>query len=205
MRCVCATAVLSMILACGCSQGKPLFNGQDLSGWVEIGSTGAWSVEEGILKCSGRKEGYAWLSTDQQYGDFELTCDWRIEPAVNAGIFCRAPSREGRTSQKGFEIQIKDDRKDKDLTDVTGAVFSRIPAAGRFSKPIGEWNYYKITCIGRHLSIELNGHLVSDTNIDMVKPSTDWAMDKVPNQGYIGLQNHGDPVEFRNIRIREIR
>ncbi|MHC4444626.1 MAG: 3-keto-disaccharide hydrolase, partial [Planctomycetota bacterium] len=167
MRSFYASVVFSVLLACGCS--KPLFNGRDLSGWVEIGSRGAWSVEEGILKCSGQKKGYAWLSTDGQYSDFELVCDWRIEPEANAGIFCRAPSREGRTSQKGFEVQIKDDRQDPDFSDVTGAVFSRIPAAGKFSKPPGEWNRLKITCVGRRLCIELNGKLISDTDMDTVK------------------------------------
>jgi len=197
--------LFGVILVCGCSQGWPLFNGRDLSGWFEIGSTGSWSAEDGILKCNGQKEGYAWLSTDRTYGDFELTCQWRIEPEANAGIFCRAPGRKGRTSQKGFEVQIKDDRKDPDFTDVSGAVFSRIPAAGKFARPIGEWNDFKIVCIGRRLRIELNGKLVSDTDIDTVKPGTDWAMTNVPNEGYIGLQNHGDPVELRNIRICEIR
>ena len=112
-----------------------LFNGNDLTGWVEIGSDGAWSVQEGILRCNGRKTGYAWLSTDRKFGDFELALEWRIEPGTNAGIFLLAPDREGRTSQKGCEVQIKDDREDPDLSDVSGAVFKRIPAAGKFAKP----------------------------------------------------------------------
>ncbi|MHC4073706.1 MAG: family 16 glycoside hydrolase [Planctomycetota bacterium] len=47
--------------------------------------------------------------------------------------------------------------------------------------------------------------MISDTDIDTVKPGTEWAMDKIPDAGYIGLQNHGDPIEFRKIRVREIR
>lgn len=205
MKWMCAAAVLGAVAACGCTADTPLFNGKDLTGWVEVGSAGSWSVRDGVLRCSGRKDDYAWLSTDRKYGDFSLTLDWRIEPGVNAGIFLRAPDRKGRTSLKGFEVQMKEDRADADLTDVSGAVFRRIHAAGRFSKPPGQWNHYRITCAGRQLRIELNGQVVSDTDMDTVEPlDKDPPMRDVPDQGYIGLQNHGDPVEFRNVRIREI-
>jgi len=207
MKTIYIPAILGIFLACGCSQSKSLFNGRDLTGWVEIGSENAWYVDNGILKCTGEKQGYAWLSTDRKYGDFVLECDWRIQPEGNAGIFLRAPSRQGRTSMLGFEVQMKDDRQDKDLTDVSGAVFRRIHASGKYAKPPGQWNHYKLTCRGRYLRIELNGRLVSSTeNIDTVKPlgKNDPLMKDVPDKGYIGLQNHGDPVEFRNIKILEL-
>ncbi len=195
------------VLTCtGCQTGTPLFNGKDLTGWIEVGSKGSWSVSDGALKCSGRKDDYAWLSTQRCYGDFELTLEWKVGPEGNTGVFCRAPDRLGRTSMKGFEVQARDDGKDKDLTDVSGAVFSRISAAERYSKPVGEWNAMKIVCRGRHLCVELNGHVTVDAEIDHVpaKPN-DPPMSAVPNEGYIGLQNHGSPAEFRNVHIREIR
>lgn len=205
MRWFCViVSLIVAILVSGCAISQPLFNGKDLAGWVEVESDGAWSAADGVLRCNGQKRGYAWLSTDHMYRDFELTLDWRIEPGANAGVFLRAPDRTSRISQTGLEVQIKDDRADQDLTDVSGAVFSRIPAAGRFARPIGQWNHFRITCVGRRLRIELNGQLCSDTDIDTVKPGTEWAMDRVPDQGYIGLQNHGTPVELRNIRIRQL-
>ncbi len=201
-----------VVLSSGCSTGKPLFNRKDTSGWVEVGSKGAWAakgkcpVMGPALKCSGQKDGYAWLSTDRKYGDFELTLNWRIKAEGNTGVFCRAPDREGRTSMKGFEVQARDDRQDKDLTDVSGAVFSRIAAAGRFAKPPGEWNHLKITCKGRHLRVELNGHVTVDADMDTVPAKgNDPPMKNVPNEGYIGLQNHGTPAEFRDIRVRELQ
>ena len=116
-------AVLVAVVAGGCSTGTPLFNGKDLTGWVEIDSDGSWTVSDGVLRCSGeKKEGsYSWLSTDRKYADFELTMDWRIEPGTNAGVFLRAPSRKGRISKEGFEVQIKDDGNDADFTDVSGS------------------------------------------------------------------------------------
>ncbi len=199
--------VALMLSAWGCQAGKPLFNNRDLSGWQEVEPQQAWSVRDGILACSGQKDpkAYTWLSTDGKYGDFELTCEWRVSADANAGIFLRVPERSGRASMTGLEIQIRDDRADQDLTDVCGAVFRRIPASGRYARPLGEWNHYRITMIGRRLRIELNGRLVSDTNIDTIKPlGKDPPASAVPSEGYIGLQNHGTPVEFRNIRIREL-
>ena len=191
-------AMVTMLLATGCSQS--LFNGRDLTGWAELGSTGSWAAQDGVLKCNGQKDGYAWLSTDKKYSDFKLTLEWRVPKDGNSGIFMRAPDREGRTSMKGFEIQIKDDAADEDLSDVSGAVFSRIPAGGKYAKPVGEWNRYKITMEGRKLTIELNGRIVSETDIDTID-----SMKSIPNEGYIGLQNHGQEVEYKDIRIQELK
>lgn len=197
MRGPTAWATLAMLLITGCSQS--LFDGQELTGWTEIGSTGSWSACDGVLKCNGQKDGYAWLSTDRKYGDFELMLEWRVPKGGNSGIFLRAPDREGRTSMKGFEIQVKDDADDEDLSDVSGAVFSRIPAGGKYARPVGEWNRFVITMDERMLTIELNGYIVSETDIDTVD-----SMKSVPDEGYIGLQNHGQEVEYRHIRIKSL-
>ncbi len=192
-----------LVAAGGCHTGEPMFNGRDLSGWTEIASRGAWTVQDGVLRCDGSRDGYAWLCSDSTCRDFELTCRWRIPEGANAGIFLRAPGHQGRISMLGMEVQIKDDRKDPDLSDVSGAVFRRIPASGRYARPIGQWNDFRILCRGRRLRIELNGRLVSDTDIDTVPAQgDDPPMSRVPDEGYIGLQNHGTPVEFRDIRIR---
>lgn len=214
IRALTVILLTSVVFSSGCSTGRRLFNGKDTSGWVEVGSKGAWTAETRnvcptrgpALKCSGRNTGYAWLSTDRKYGDFELSLQWRINPGGNTGVFCRVPDREGRASMKGFEIQARDDRNDKDLTDVSGAIFNRIPAAGRFAKRPGQWNCLRIICKGRHLRVELNGHVTVDADMDSVPTKgTDPPMKDVPDEGYIGLQNHGTLAEFRDIRIREIR
>jgi hypothetical protein len=196
-----------LMAACGCQSGTPLFNGRDLTGWQEVAPQGAWSVRDGVLTCSGQKDpkAYTWLCTDRKYGDFELTCDWRVQDGTNSGVFLRVPERQGHASMTGLEVQVRDDAADKNCTDVSGAVFQRIPASGRYARPVGQWNRFKLTMTGRKLRIELNGHLVSETNIDTIKPQgKDPPMSAIPNRGYIGLQNHGTPVEFRDIRIRDL-
>ncbi len=206
MRLAYAGVIAAALIVVGCQSATPLFNGRDLSGWVEIGSENAWQVRDAILHCTGEKTGYAWLSTDRKYGDFVLEFDWRIEPEGNTGVFLRAPDREGRTSMKGFEVQARDDAADETLEDVSGAIFRRIPAAGRFARPVGEWNHFRLTMRGRRLLVELNGKLASDTDIDTVAVlEGDPPMSAVPNEGYIGLQNHGSPCDFRNVVIRELR
>ncbi|MBP7933926.1 MAG: DUF1080 domain-containing protein [Phycisphaerae bacterium] len=198
--------LLAGLAAAGCQTGAPLFNGRNLAGWTEIGSTGAWTAEQGkILKCNGKTNKYAWLSTDRRYSDFVLDLDWRVSDKANSGIFLRVPDREGRSSMKGFEIQIRDDAVDEDLTDASGSVFRRVPAPAKYARPTGQWNHFRITVHDRHVRVELNGHVTVDTGFDNVQPrAKDPPMSAVPNQGYIGLQNHGTPVEYRNLRLREL-
>lgn len=206
MRPVCSAVLACAFLAGGCATDRALFNGRDLTGWQEIGSTGAWTVEDGVLHCNGQRDGYAWLCSEERYGDFELTFDWKISPDGNSGVFLRAPGPEGRTSMLGFEVQIIDDSDHTDLTDVSGSIFRRVSAQGLYSRPVGEWNTVKITCVGRHVRVELNGHLASEADFDTVPAQgDDPPMSNVPDVGHIGLQNHGSVVKFRNIRLREIR
>ncbi len=204
----CALLVLSAV---GCSSARsgsrPLFNGKDLTGWTEIGSSGAWSVEDGVLKCNGQKTGYAWLCTDRKYGDFALSLEWRIGPRANTGVFCRVPGREGRASMTGFEVQIADDSIAKgQWTEISGCVFRRIPNPTPIDQPVGRWHRYDITCQGSRLTIACDGRTLIETDMATapVDPQNLPSLRDVPAEGYIGLQNHGNPAEFRNITIREL-
>jgi len=206
VRMVYPLIVLAGLTAAGCQTGAPLFNGRNLAGWTEIGSTDAWTAEPGkILKCNGKMNKYAWLSTDRRYSDFVLDLEWRVSEKANSGVFLRVPDREGRSSIKGFEVQIRDDAVDEDLTDASGSVFRRVPATAKYARPTGQWNHFRITVRDRHVRVELNGHVTVDTDFDSVQPrEKDPPMSAVSNQGYIGLQNHGTPVEYRNLRLREL-
>lgn len=206
IRLVHVPIVLVALAAAGCRTGAPLYNGRNLAGWTEIGSSGAWTAErDGVLRCSGRMDRYAWLSTDRRYSDFVLDLDWRVFEQTNSGVFLRVPDREGRSSMKGFEVQIWDDAMNDDLADTSGAIFRRVAASAKYARPTGQWNHCRITVYDRHVRVELNGHVTVDTDFDTVKPrDKDPPMSAVPNQGYIGLQNHGTPVEYRNLWLREL-
>jgi len=190
-------AALLPLAAVGCQTATPLFNGQDLTGWTELGSKNSWTVEDGVVKCNGEKTGYAWLCTDKKYADFVLSLDYKIVKDGNSGVFCRVPQREGRSSMLGFETQITD-QTEGDLTEHSpGSIFQRAVASSLPGKPAGQWNHLEITCNGNQVTIHINGTQV----VDMDKSTVD-NFKTVPDSGFIGLQNHGDPVEFRNVKIR---
>ena len=178
-----------------------LFNGTDLTGWEEVqGKPGTFAVHEGVLAGVKKQETAYWLSTRDQYGDFELRLEYRVRPGGNSGVFIRAP-REGRTSQKGMEIQIYDEGPDKRTPGVqsTGSIYGVVPPRKLVARPPGEWNELWILCDGDRVRITLNGEVVNDARM-----SDFDALKDRPRRGYIGLSAHTERVEFRQVRLRKI-
>jgi hypothetical protein len=177
-----------------------LFNGQDLSGWEEVqGTAGTFEVKDGVLTGRRKDKSAYWLSTKEEYGNFELRLEFKIPPKGNSGIFIRAP-HEGRASQKGMEIQIYDEG-DKKIPDEssTGSIYQVVPARRFAHRPPGEWNELWILCEGDRVKVTMNGELVNDALMSEYE-----ALKDRPRKGYIGLSAHTDTVEFRNIRLRKI-
>lgn len=179
----------------------PLFNGKDLSGWEAVGGTiDCWAWQEGKVVCKGGKGG--WLSTKDQYGDFELEVEYNCPKDGNSGVFIRAP-REGHTSKVGMEIQILDDdaeihRSIKPFQH-TASIYGVVAPSRPAQKKAGEWNTMRIRCKGDQVTVTLNGEKVVDADMS--------AYDDLkgrPRKGYIGLQNHGSGLEFRNIRLKKL-
>lgn len=190
----------------GASEWKPLFNGKDLTGWKTVeGSPDQWKAEDGLLVCAGG--GGGWLSTTEQYGDFDLELEFRVPPDGNSGVFIRAP-HEGNPAYTGMEIQVLDDRAKQYAnlmpTQYTGSVYDVAAASPRVTKAAGEWQKLKIVCEGPHVKVTVNGTQVVDANLndypDKVATHSGLKRDK----GYIGLQNHGSRLEYRNLRIRPL-
>jgi hypothetical protein len=185
-----------------------LFNGKDTTGWkAHDGKTEAWKVEKGVLYVKG---GGGWLMTEKEYGDFELRLEYKLPKGGNSGVALRAP-RKGNPAFAGMEIQILDDldpqyKKIKPYQR-TGSIYSVVPSSKQPSKPIGEWNSYRIVCKGRQVTVELNGEKIVDANLDDYKEK--HAKDNpgiLREKGCIGLQDHGGGrLEFRNIFIKELK
>jgi hypothetical protein len=206
LKVIAAWGCLCTLAAAGDDEGfVPLFNGQDLHGWQVVqGPEDSWQVTEGgILATTG--EGGGWLSTDREYADFELKLEFRVPPGGNSGVFLRAP-REGLPHIDGMEIQVLDDEAEihKNLKpyQYCGSLYGLVAARQRFSKPAGQWQSLHIVCRGELVQVRLNGELVVDAKLgdhaDRAKDHPGIARTK----GYIGLQNHGTRVEYRNIRIK---
>ncbi len=176
-----------------------LFNGRDLTGWEHNGKPGTFEAKDGILAGIHRKDAAYWLSTIEQFGDFELRLEYKIPPKGNSGVFIRAP-RDGRTSQKGMEIQIYDEpAKTEPGKGSTGAIYNVVPARKFAHRPAGEWNAIWILCEGDRVKVTINGETVNDARM-----SEHEALKDRPRNGYIGLSAHTDVVEFRNVRLRKI-
>jgi len=184
---------------------QELFNGKDLSGWTTVGgSDGQWHAEDGILYCKG---GGGWLSTEREFANFELELEFRVPHGGNSGVFLRAP-HEGNPAYQGMEVQVLDDHAEKyaDLkpSQYTGSVYDVAPASPRVTKQAGEWQTMEIRCDGPHVVVKVNDTKVVDTNLndhaDKLKTHPGLARES----GFLGLQNHGSRLDYRNIRIREL-
>jgi hypothetical protein len=188
----------------------PLFNGTDLGGWKQYASTkNVWKVDNGLLVCDGK--GGGWLGSDREYADFELRLEYRLQPAGNSGVYIRAP-REGHISRVGMEIQLLDDFHPKyatiDFYQYTGSIYHVVPPTRRASKKAGQWNAIAIRAHGRQVEVTLNGVKIVDADLDRCRKDPAVAREHpglARSNGLIGLQSHTDRVEFRKIRIKELK
>jgi hypothetical protein len=176
-----------------------------LVGWQQIdGNDGAWRFEDGVLYTEG---GGGWLSTVCQYDDFVLALEFCLPPGGNSGVFVRAP-HEGNPAYQGMEIQILDDDADEwrglRPEQYAGSIYDVQAPSERAGKGADEWQRMVIECRGPRVRVALNGRKVIDTRVDYYPYKYNTHPGLTRQSGYIGLQNHGSKIEFRNIRIREL-
>ena len=207
----CATVLLCAVLtartASAVEQGQegfvPLLSGKDLSGW---NTTGNWIVEKGgVVALHPRPGEHGWtrydayLTTARKYKDFVLDLEFKINKGGNSGVFLRVGDPKSQVAS-GFEVQILDthDKKVVGNHDCGGVIGTAAPSKN-MAKPAGEWNRYVITCQGSHLTVVLNGEQIID--LDLSKTG----LKNRPLEGYIGFQDEGLPVWYRNVRIKELR
>lgn len=185
----------------------PIFNGKDLTGWV--GDTQGYVVENGAIVCKPGGN----LFTDKDYSDFVFRFEFKLTPAANNGIAIRAPMNTGNPSYTGMEIQVLDDRhadyKDIKPYQAHGSVYGIVPAKRDQLKPVGEWNSEEISAIGRRVKVTLNGVVIVDADLD--EAVKDGPMDHADHpgvkseKGRLGFLGHGSVVEFRNLRVKDLK
>jgi Domain of Unknown Function (DUF1080) len=190
---------------------KSLFNGNDLTGWQEVGGTpNEWEVQDGLLHCKGT--GGGWLGTTDEYANFEIALEFRLAAAGNSGVFLRSPLDSNAPTYDGMEIQLLDDGAPKYANlrpeYYAASIYDVVAAKPRVTKPAGEWQAIDILCDRRHVKVTLNGTVVLDVNLDDYKNRVEKHDDLLAHPGlirtagHIGLQNHTGPLDFRNLRIR---
>lgn len=207
-----------------------LFDGTSTEGWRKYDSTAfpskGWDIEDGALHCKGSGEGEAGgpgggdIIYDKKFSNFELSLEWKISPGGNSGIFILAQEIPGTPIYESApEMQILDNERHPDAKlgvngdRMAGSLYDLIPANPQNTKPAGEWNSVDIICYQGTVVFNQNGanvvefHLWTDAWKTMVANSKfkDWPMFVDPaKEGYIGLQDHGNDVWFKNIKIKEL-
>ena len=211
---------LLFVWMCGVSSladdGRNLFDGKDLHDWVAEGAKDfkdkdgkvepVWSVRDGVLHCQGK--GFGFLRyTKQEFSDFDLHIEYRMLNAkCNSGIGIRTrafdpkESRATRPSFYSYEIQIFDDHGKPPDVHSTGSLYRYVAPRLSAAKPVGEWNVADIVCQGPHIRVTINDQKIID-----VDQTTVPEIKNKPLKGYVCLQNHGGQLDFRNIRIRELK
>lgn len=207
-----------------------LFDGESSEGWRGVNKENfpaGWEVTDGTLHCKGSGRGEAGsedggdILYDKEYSNFHLKLEWKIAEGGNSGIFYLGKEVEGQPIwETAPEMQVLDNEKHpdallgKDGNRMAGSLYDLIPADPQNTKPAGEWNSVEIlvyngtvvhkqngeTVLEYHLWTDDWNELVADSKFPELNP--DWA--DVPESGYIALQDHGDDVWFRDIKIKEL-
>jgi hypothetical protein len=194
-----------------------LFDGKSLAGWRAFKSETpppGWEVKDGVLVHSGTGGD---LMTVGEYGSFELELDYKIAIGGNSGIMYRVVTEGDAPYWSGPEYQILDNERHPDAKNgpdrLSGANYDLIAPSAAVSKPAGEWNTAKIVVRGNHVEHWLNGTKVVDyefgspewTKLVAENKFKAWPIYGKAARGHIVLQDHGNVVEFRNIRIKDLK
>ncbi len=208
-----------------------IFDGQTSNGWRSYGKESfptGWVVQDGTLSCmgSGRGEAGATEGGDiiykKPFSNFHLKLDWKISEGGNSGIFYLGQESPDFDFiwKTAPEMQVLDNKKHPDSflgnegNRKAGSLYDLIPAKPQNAKPAGEWNSVEIICFKGTVVHIMNGETVLEYHLwtpewnELVAGSKfptlneNWA--SVASEGYIGLQDHGDDVWFRNIKIKEL-
>lgn len=182
-----------------------VFNGRDLAGWngADAVAESCWEVRDGQLLCTG--ETGPWLRSQETYGDFNLRLEYKLSDGGNSGVYVRVPAGgEHHGEGAGIEVQILDDdaQRYRDLKpyQFAGSLYAIVAPHPGTARASGQWNALEINCRGTHYQVRHNGTLVIDAD-DSQYPE----LAQRRREGYLGLQNHSEPVWFRNIRLGPAR
>ncbi|MFC4993937.1 3-keto-disaccharide hydrolase [Rubritalea tangerina] len=171
----------------------------------DFSTEGNWKEQGDVISLvprsgeSGWKRYGSYLWAKKQYGDFVCRFEYKHGKRGNSGFYFRAADADDPV-ETGIEIQILDSYGKKGALshhDNGGVIFTRGAAKNMSRKP-GEWNQVKVRCEGHHLKVWLNGEKVQDMYLDKT------GLKDRPMSGYLGFQDHGDPLELRRISIESL-
>jgi hypothetical protein len=177
-----------------------LFNGQNLDGWSHPGN---WVVEEGVITRTG-SGGSLVYSSEKVPDDFELRFEWKVARGSNSGVYYRPTQIEYQILDNAVHADGKNPR-----TSAASLYFCMQPSKD-VTRPVGEWNAARIVCKGTIIQHWLNGEKI--IHFDYTDPQWAFNVDLLKKRGgdvgargaSLNIQDHGDPVWFRNFRMRTL-
>ena len=195
------------ILAVKNSAGfRPLFNGRNFEGWA--GDIENYEIVNGTIRCKPEHGGI--LHTAEPLEDFIVRLEFKLPPGGNNGLAIRYPGKGSPHTDGMCELQVLDDSSPQyselDPRQYHGSAYGMVAAKRGYLRPPGTWNSQEVTVQGSTIRVELNGTIILDADLSEVtdfKGGTPYP-GKDLRRGYFGFAGHHDPVEFRNIRIREL-
>ncbi|PHS01756.1 MAG: hypothetical protein COA78_22385 [Blastopirellula sp.] len=217
-------AILTLVLASSTQQllaespyqFRDLFNGKDLTGWIDVNTSEEnWSVRDGLLICQGHPIGV--MRSDRQYENFILEIEWKhMEKGGNSGVFLWSDAKPQGRLPRGMEVQMLEldwvnqhklkDGSPNHIGYISGELFG---AGGMTATPenkrgnrsmskelrcngAGEWNKYVVVAVDGSVKLSINGKFVNGIHNASYK------------KGYLCLESEGAEIHFRNIRIMEL-
>jgi hypothetical protein len=208
-----AISFLGICFAQSADAGKdwtPLFNGKNYAGfnfWIPNGPEETFLIENGCMAIRGYRAGYAY--TEKKYRNYELSYEWRFlrppdlksdaEFRGNSGVFVHL-SRILKEWPRSVEVEGKYAEMGKLIAyeKVKGEFKDYPQARAAAMKPVGEWNTNLITCKEGHIAVMINGKLIAEGQLSEETKTNPW-------EGFIGFQAQGADIDYKNIRVREMR
>lgn len=187
-----------------------LFDGTTIDKEIWQGDVRGYKVIDGLIRCN---RGGNFL-TKKEYGDFVFRFDFKLPPGGNNGVGIRT-KLGANAAYEGHEVQILDDTaeqyKSLEPYQYHGSIYRFVPAKRGSLRPVGDWNSMEILAFGNNIRVMCNGQVIVETDMTDFIEGKKNCMDKDnPNHifnksGLIGFLGHNDPVEFRTIRVKEIK
>ena len=191
-----------------------LFDGRSTAGWRGFKAPApdaGWTAKGGVLSPDPKTSKD--IITKAEYANFELSFEWRISPKGNSGVMYHVIEQGDETYQSGPEYQVLDNARGEPPPEQAGGLFALYPPVGAMPKPVGEFNQARLVVDHGKVQHWLNGVKVAE--YDLHSPDFKarvaaskfkaWPQFASAETGHIALQNHGDAVWYRNLKIRILK
>ena len=209
-----ATAADNVLTAAEKAQGWVLlFDGETTEGWRGFKTPApdpGWKARDGALGPDPKTSKD--IMTKAQFGDFELTFDWKISPRGNSGVMFYVTEAGEETYWSGPEYQVLDNARGEPPVQRAGALYDLYAPVRDVPKPVGEYNTSRLILKGGKGEHWLNGVKVVEYDLNSPEFKAKVAASKFRNwpfaatrSGHIAIQNHGDEVAYKNIKVRVLR